>query len=350
MNFPVTIATNLSRAVLMRVLAVVLLLGGLAAALDLAETAADILSREDGSLLRYLALRAPLILSSVAPVALIVGPVITFLTFSGRSEFTILRASGATTYLMMASLIPLAVAFGIGLYFLNDRIAPMMEGRLLAWLDDAPKDGAGAFWARTTTSVVHAESSAPAGDMIAGLEIYETNRQGLLLSRVRAEAARYDGEVWRFDAATRLIPGEGRSMKIDGETWETPLRPANVRALASPGKDVAGNVAVRMLRGDWASNRTTAYYKVRVYRGVSAALLPFVMILLAAPAAFGTRRAGGLGMRGALAVALGFCFLLFDGMLTALGETGNLPPILAAFGATAIFTAIGGYALISLEE
>lgn len=350
MTLPLTISLHLSKSVLRRILAVVLLLGGLAAALDLAENASDLLAREDGDLLRYLGLRAPLILSSVAPVALIVGPVLTFLTLSGRNEFTIFRASGATTYMMLASLAPLAVLLGAGLFALNDRVAPAMEGRLLAWLDDAPKGSAGAFWARTTTSVVHADASAPSGDLIVGLEIYETSRQGLLLSRVSASAARYADGAWRFDKATRLIPGEGRSTEIDGEVWDTPLRPANVRALATPGRNVAGNVAGRMLAGDWASNRTQGFYKVRVYRGYAAALTPFLMILLAAPAAFGTRRSGGLGVRGALAVALGFAFLLFDGMLTALGETGNLPPLLSAFGATAIFAAIGGYALISLEE
>ena len=350
MTFPLTLSLHLSKSVLYRILAVVLMLGGLAAALDLAENASDLLRRDDGGLLRYLGLRAPLILAAVAPVGLIIGPVLTFLTLAGRSEFTIMRASGATTYMMLAALAPMALILGLGLYALNDRIAPKMEGRLLTWLDDTPKGGAGDFWARTTTSVVRAEASNPAGDLIVGMQIYETNRQGILLSRVDASAARHEDGVWTFDKATRLIPGEGRSVTIDGEVWDTPLRPANVRALATPGRTVAGNVASRMLAGDWASNRTSEFYQVRVYRGFAAILAPFVMILLAAPAAFGNRRSGGMGLRGALAVALGFAFLLFDGMLTALGETGNLPPFLAAFGATAIYAAIGGYALITLEE
>lgn len=350
MSMPLTLAFHLSKAVVYRIIAVVLMLGGLAMALDLAENASDLLRRDDGGLLRYLGLRLPLILAAVAPVALIIGPVITFLTLSGRSEFTIMRASGATTYGILFALAPIALIMGLGLYALNDRIAPMVEGRLLTWLDDGPKGSAGDFWARTTTSVVRAEASSPSGELIVELQIYETDRSGILLARVDASAARFQDGVWRFDQAKRLLPGAGRSTEINGEIWDTPLRPANVRALATPGRTVAGDVAGRMLAGDWASNRTSEFYQVRVYRGFAAIFLPFVMILLAAPAAFGTRRSGGMGMRGALAVALGFGFLLFDGMLTALGETGNLPPPLAAFGATAIFAAIGAYALITLEE
>lgn len=345
-----TFALHLSKAVLNRFLFAVLMLGGLALALDLVESASEVLKRDDGGILRYLGLRAPLILAAVAPVALILAPVLTFLTFSGRNEFTIMRASGATTYRMLAALLPLAILLGAGLFALNDRIAPVMEGRLLTWLQDDPVGSTGDFWARTTTGVVHADASSPRGDLIVGAEIYQTDPIGRLTTRISASSARFKDGVWRFERATRLVPGEAKSTAIDGEAWNTALRPANVRALATPGRAVAGNIAGRILTGAWAGNRTAAFYQVRVYRGYAAFLAPMVMILLAAPAAFGMRRSGGLGRRAAFAVVLGFAFLLFDGMLTALGETGALPPLLAAFGATAMFAAIGAFTLITLEE
>ena len=345
-----TLALHLSKTVLYRIAAVALLLGGLAIALDLVESAARVLERDDGGILRYLGLRVPIIFAVVAPVALIVGPVLAFLSLSGRSEFTILRAAGATTYRLLALVAPLAFLLGVGLFFLNDRVVPTMEGRLLSWLDDEPSASRGDFWARTPTGVVRAESSSQKGDAISGVEIYEMDEAGRLISRISAAAATHEAGGWRLEDATRLIPGESASTRVDGALWETALRPANVRALATPGRTVAGNAASRILTGDWSGNRTEEFYQVRVYRGWSAFLTPFLMILLAAPAMFGSRRAGGMGGRAALAVALGFGFLLFDGMLTALGETGNLPPMLAAFGATVMFAAIGLYSLISLEE
>ncbi len=345
-----TLMMHFSKAVLTRILAVTLMLGGLAMALDLVESAAIVLQREDGGLLRYLGLRLPLILATVLPVALVLGPVLAFLSLSGRNEFTILRASGATTYRLLLILAPLALLIGAGLFALNDRVVPKLEGELLTWLDDRPKGTMGDFWARTTTGVFHADASDPSGQILSGVDIYATDRQGRLTSRITATHILWADGVWRFENATRLAPGGGRSVSIDGEVWDSPLRPANVRALASPGRTVAGNAAERILKGDWAGNRTAQFYQVRIYRGYASILLPFLMILLAAPAAFGTRRAGGLGKRAALGVALGFAFLLFDGMLTALGETGNLPPVLSAFGATAMFAAIGAYNLIVLEE
>lgn len=345
-----TLALHLSRAVLTRILMVTIALFGLALALDLVESAAEVLQREDGGILRYLGLRAPMILTAVLPVALIMGPVLAFLSLSGRSEFTILRASGATTYRMLMMLLPLGLALGLGLNFLTDRVSPVLEARLLTWLGPETEGRAEGFWARTTLGVVHANATSPKGDAVFGVEIYATDEEGKLTERISASYARYKDDEWHFGAATRLVPGEAQSTRIDNTIWNTPLRPANIRALASPTRAIAGTVAARMLTGAWAGNRTNEFYQVRVYRGYAAFVTPLVMILLAAPAAFGTRRGGGLGKRAAMAVVLGFAFLLFDGMLTALGETGNLPPALAAFGATAMFTAIGAYALISLEE
>lgn len=345
-----TLALHLGGAVLVRILGALLALGGLAAALDLVESAADVLARDDGGLGRYLALRAPVILTAVTPVALIVGPVLAFLSLAGRSEFVVLRAAGATTYRMLLSLAPVALALGLGFYVLTDRVSPTLEGRLSAWLDPAPAESAGAFWARTRQGVIHAAASSPEGDRLGGVEIYGTDAEGRLLARITAGAAHFENGAWRLEDATRLTPGEASSIRIDGELWETTLRPANVRALAAPTRSVAGNVAERILSGGWVGNRTAEFYRTRIYRGYAAFLAPFVMILLAAPAAFGTRRGGGLGRRGALAVALGFGFLLLDGMLTALGETGNLPPALAAFGASAMFGALGLWILITLEE
>lgn len=158
-----TLALHLSRAVLTRILMVTIALFGLALALDLVESAAEVLQREDGGILRYLGLRAPMILTAVLPVALIMGPVLAFLSLSGRSEFTILRASGATTYRMLMMLLPLGLALGLGLNLLTDRVSPVLEARLLTWLGPETEGRAEGFWARTTLGVVHANATSPKG-------------------------------------------------------------------------------------------------------------------------------------------------------------------------------------------
>jgi lipopolysaccharide export system permease protein len=45
----------------------------------------------------------------------------------------------------------------------------------------------------------------------------------------------------------------------------------------------------------------------------------------------------------------GLLFLVVDGVFTALGESGTVPALLAAWAAPAIFAALGGSALLFQE-
>ena len=68
------IALHISKTVLIRLLAVILGLTGLAVALDLAENASDVLAAEDGDLLRYVALRTPLLMLAIVPAGMLAEP------------------------------------------------------------------------------------------------------------------------------------------------------------------------------------------------------------------------------------------------------------------------------------
>ena len=78
--------------------------------------------------------------------------------------------------------------------------------------------------------------------------------------------------------------------------------------------------------------------RTRLYRTVAEALAPIIMLLLALPAALGYARSNktapvifGLGA--------GLFYLVADGLLTAMGSTGVLPPVVAAWAAPIGFAA-----------
>jgi lipopolysaccharide export system permease protein len=72
------------------------------------------------------------------------------------------------------------------------------------------------------------------------------------------------------------------------------------------------------------------------------------MMLIAAPAALANFRGGGATLI-VQCLAAGLLFLVFDGAFTALGENGAAPPILAAWAAPAIFSALAVTVLLYLE-
>ena len=74
---------------------------------------------------------------------------------------------------------------------------------------------------------------------------------------------------------------------------------------------------------------------------------PLVMRLVAAPAAMGHRGVSrGIG----LGLAVGFLYLITDGLATAAGQARLLPALLAAWVPTLAFASIGATGLIWLED
>ena len=63
----------------------------------------------------------------------------------------------------------------------------------------------------------------------------------------------------------------------------------------------------------------------------------------------GTRNDSGFRLA-AYSLVLGFCYIVVDGMFGSLGETGIMPPSIAAITPTLMFIIIGVWGLVILDE
>ncbi|MEO8114993.1 MAG: LptF/LptG family permease, partial [Phenylobacterium sp.] len=93
---------------------------------------------------------------------------------------------------------------------------------------------------------------------------------------------------------------------------------------------------LRSLFGQGPVTRSRSEFQTRLYRTLAGGVAPLIMLLLALPAALGHTRSNQtwpiiFGLGG------GLLYLVVDGLLTALGQAGVLPPILAAWGAPVAF-------------
>ena len=96
--------------------------------------------------------------------------------------------------------------------------------------------------------------------------------------------------------------------------------------------------AFRSLFGKGPVDKSPNQFQTRLYRTLAEGVAPIIMLLLALPTALGHARSNrtapvifGLGC--------GLLYLVADGLLTAMGQTGVLPPLAAAWGAPVGFAA-----------
>jgi lipopolysaccharide export system permease protein len=83
---------------------------------------------------------------------------------------------------------------------------------------------------------------------------------------------------------------------------------------------------------------------------ISGPLSAMLMPLLGAVAAFGLARSGRLFVRAVIGMFLGFAFFVADNFMSAMGNFGTVPPVLAAWAPFILFFLIGETVLFRTEE
>ncbi|MEM8793211.1 MAG: LptF/LptG family permease [Pseudomonadota bacterium] len=344
-----TLALYLSRLIALRVALswVVLLL--LAIGIDLLRTSSDLIEQGGPAMVaRYAWFQVPVFGSILMPISVLTGATVTFLSLSGRSEMTVIRAAGRSIGRVLFALVPLALVFGGIHYLFEDPLnAWSQKGLSRLFPLEIETSLEERVWSREGQHVVRASPVADDGSVLSDVTIFRLDREGKMTERLTAETARFLGDGWQLEGVVRL--GTGEAEIIDSLLWETQTTPVDIFRLAEGQRSVTPGEARAVLSGDAVPIRGQPYYETRAARGYVVFLMPAVMLMLAALSAFGTARYGG-GMNAVLAVVLGFLYIAVDGFVASLGEVGAVAPTLAAFGPSGLFLITAAWFLLQRES
>jgi lipopolysaccharide export system permease protein len=345
------------RVVALRILVAGLVLLSVIQILDLLEITPDIIQRGlgAGGMAYYSFLRLPRLIDQAAPLSVLAGVIFAFMKLSGESQIVAIRASGVSVYRLTAMALPAALAVMALDFAAVEVIGPRTDPVLQAWwastapVDAKPKTTAQAF--RVGADVVVATPGDVDGRALTDVKIYRRDASGRLVERIQAATAIYAGSGgWRLNKPQfARFTDNGVSQGGAGEmTWASTFRPRDVRTLFAGDQNVSAASAARALSGG-GSERPPSYYATHLQRAAAHPLGAVVMLLLAAPIALANFRSGQGGIFVVTSLASGLLFLVADGLLTAMGESGAVAPILAAWTAPIVFAALGATALLKLE-
>ena len=341
----VSLSAYLTRIMAVRTLAAALALIGLLQLIDLLERTGGLLAR-GGTLdiLQWMVLRTPFLFHEVAPFAVLGGAIFTFSQLSRSSELVVMRISGLSLFEIFKRTLPVALAVAAIDLVVTDQVTPRAEQYLNAWWNTtapgaAAKPGA-PRWFRIDGNVVMVRSAARQGQTLRGVTIYERDEHKALTRRVQASSATWTRQGWALHDAAITDLGQSRAtMMTVGETsWRTTLRPADADRLFADAYEITSGTAYRSLFGKGPVDRSPSQFKTRLFRTIAEGLAPIIMLLLAMPTALGHSRSNRTGPI-IFALGCGLLYLVSDGLLTAMGSTGILPPLAAAWGAPVAFAA-----------
>ena len=351
------------------VLSMVAALSGLVALFDFIELLRRSATKPTatfGIVTEIASLRLPWIATEILPFAVLLGGILAFWRLTRSSELVVARAAGVSAWQFLAAPVFCAVALGA---FATTAISPLsslMLARAEALDDTYLKTGGGPLalaggqlWLRQSdreltpqgVAILHAQGVALHGKTLTAtdLSVFRLDDLDRLLERVEASRATLQGGEWHLSDARIIrpdhLPEPPRSMDLP-----TDLTVSRVQeSFASP--DTLSFWAlpdfINLLeRSGFSAIRHRLHFQALL----ALPLLAGTMCLVSAGFSMRPARRGGVAKMIGSGVAAGFALFLVSKVAEEFGNSGALPPSLAAWAPAGAGLALALALLLHLED
>lgn len=319
---------------------------------DLIANASKVSAESDSALLAllfYALFRGPSIFSFILPFGVLIGAVWTCASLAANREIFALQAAGFTLRRIALILAAMAGVLSLFQFVLVDRIVTEMTGALNEWKNDefrglpsTESTGEAPEWLASGEHFLHMQAVSPDGTRLEFPTVIEVDGKGVAARYWNAETATHRESGWVLkDVSGRDI---GREINEQHPQLAVPILmpPDFFSSFNRPVEELGFS---QLLALGWGGIETQIhperYYRVWAHFRWAQPLAAVVMVLLAAPLCLEVQRGDRRTLVATAILLAGFLYFLFQSFLLAMGETGALPPLPAAWGAVACFGAAG---------
>lgn len=293
-------------------------------------------------------LNVPEAIYRILPLISILAAIALFLALARSSELVVSRAAGRSAVISVAA--PLAVAFLIGagaVTVLNPIVAATskqyerLSNRYLGQASSTFSVGPEGVWLRQGgargQTVIRADRANLDGTVLYGTSFQSFDNDGIPVRRVDAAEARLTPGAWELRQAKSWPLASGVNPEAASETFETATIPTNLtREEISDSFGVPSAIPIWELPGFIARLEAAGFsarqHKVWLQMEMALPVLLAAMVLVAAAFTLRPQRGGRTGMMVVMALTLGFALYFVRNFAQILGESGQVPILLAAWG------------------
>lgn len=363
MRLSPTLSIYIGKRFLADIALVMAVLLGVILAGDLVEMLRRSWNRETVTLLLIVEmsfLKLPFMMQKVLPFAALFGSTLAFVRLTRTNQLVVTRASGVSVWQFLQPAIAIAlIGGGLMVTVVNPLIsattaryeqleAKHLRGRasLLAvsssglWLRQADEGG---------QSVIHALRVSQEGSSLADVIIFLYGDGDKFVGRIDAASADLQPGRWRLKDALITAPDVPARLEKTFEL-ETTLTLSQIQdSFASPDTmsfwDLPGFIQTLENAGFSALRHRLHWHSL-----LSGPLLLAAMVLLAASFSLRLTRHGGTGLLMVGSVGSGFLLYFLTDVSLALGLSGGIPIILAAWAPAGASTLLGLAMMFHLED
>ena len=336
---------------------------GLIALIEVVELLRRASSRPEVSVVenfQLVALKIPHVAQEIVPFAILFGAMLAFWRLTRSHELVVARAAGVSVWQFLLPVVVLAVLIGGFRVALFNPVASAMLSRyeqlenehlrgrssLLAlsssglWMREGDSEG---------QSVIHARRVSQKDMTLEDVVIFLYEGADRFTGRVDAATARLQDGHWNLKDA--WISGPNRPVRQLGDyRIRTELTLEKIQdSFASPETmsfwALPGFIGVLETAGFSATRHRLHWHSL-----LALPLLLAAMVLIAATFSLRVSRRGGTALILAGGVLAGFLLYFLSDVVFALGASGNIPVVLAAWTPAGISSLLGISMLLHLED
>lgn len=301
--------------------------------------------------LLYFVYKIPTIIFQLVPVSVLLGTLLTLALLSKNSEITAMKAGGVSVPRLVAPIIMLAVLLAGGAFLINEFVVPVATTKMKyvkkvhikkqVWRVKIKKVN---LWYKSPGAIYFIRRFEPELMRLQNVTIYRFDDDFGLNERIDAASVQWANDAWVADRGTqRTFAGSALTAEapFTNLALELPETPEDLKVYQRDPEQMSFRelrIYIKELRAEGYDIRK---YVVDLHSKVSFSLISVVMALLGIPWAIRSGRAGGVAFGIGVAVIIGVGYWIVLGLSLALGRSGTLPPILAAWGPHLLFGIAG---------
>ena len=319
-----------------------------------------------GRALLFVGLSIPGHVYELVPTAALIGTLFAISQMVANSEYTVMRASGASLTQITLAIVRVGIPLAIATFLAGEYLAPPAErlaqqvrvqsqgqsNRIVAQQFES------GFWFRQdlplSTFVNIRSLVADAGETkLVGVRMYEFDRDLRLKSLRVADSGTFvsDG-LWRLkNVQTTTLGPSGAQVQRDAQLdWETVLKPSILTVYQVAPEKLELGTLYDNIQVLGHNQQKTSRFEIAFWNKLFYPAAVIVMMVLAIPFAYFQRRAGGMGFRIFVGTILGLVFFLLGRLFAYVGVINDWPPLFSAAFPVASFVVVAAGMLWFLER
>jgi lipopolysaccharide export system permease protein len=317
----------------------------------------------------YVLLGLPGYTYELMPIAALIGTIWVLSQFASRSEFTIMRVSSMSTWMVGMMLARIGLLFVVITFLFGEFVSPKatevaeklklsakgtaisQEFRSGLWAKDVIREN-GVTGPVIGSRFLNVRELSPDGQL-NGVKVYEFDNRFQMTAVILASRANFEGaNTWlltdvsesRFATAPSGQKGAGHQVTAAVSTKSAPVRKLvseitpEILAVLFADPDRMSAYDLSAYTKHLAENKQrTDRYEIAFWKKLIYPFAIFVMMALALPFAYLHFRSGGVSLKIFTGIMIGVSFQLLNSLFSHIGLLNTWPPFATAILPSALF-------------